>query len=160
MPWLNFQNDDVQQNIIFQQENSPSHTSRFTKGWLSGVGIKGQVLMDWPPQSPDLNLIENLWSIIKRKVYEKGRQFGNKKELWGRILEVSSQTLTEVVKKLTSSVDERLVNLIQNGGKQININRIYSFSLIYSFILILFLTTTIYSTFRRLAYFLYNFVCF
>ena len=75
--------------------------------------------MDWPPQSPDLNSIENLWSIIKRKVYEKGRQFGNKKELWERILEVSSQISPEVVKKLTSSVDGRLVKLIQNGEKQI-----------------------------------------
>ena len=75
--------------------------------------------MDWPPQSPDLNPIENLWSIIKRKVYEKGRQFGKKKELWERILEVSSQIAPEVVKKLTSSVDGRLVKLIQNSGKQI-----------------------------------------
>ena len=119
MPWLNSQNDDVKQNIIFQQDNAPSHVSCFTKGWLSSLGITGQRLMDWPPQSPDLNPIENLWSIIKRKVYEKGRQFGNKKELWERILEVSSQISPEVVKKLTSSVDGRLVKLIQNGGKQI-----------------------------------------
>ena len=32
MPWLNSQNDDVKQNIIFQQDNAPSHASRFTKG--------------------------------------------------------------------------------------------------------------------------------
>ena len=55
----------------------------------------------------------------KEKIYEKGRQFGNKKELWERILEVSSQISPEVVKKLTSLVDGRLVKLIQNGGKQI-----------------------------------------
>ena len=60
MPWLNSQNDDVKQSIIFQQDNAPSNASRFTKGWLSGVGITEQRLMDWPPQSPDLNPIENL----------------------------------------------------------------------------------------------------
>ena len=119
MPWVNSQNNDVKQNIIFQQDNAPSNASRFTKSWLSGVGTTGQRLMDWPSQSPDLNPIENLWSIIKTQVYEKGRQFGNKKELWERILKVSSQISPEVVKKLTSSVDERLVKLIQNGGKQI-----------------------------------------
>ena len=75
--------------------------------------------MDWPPQSSDLNPIENLWSIIKRKIYGKGRQFGNKREFWEKISEVSSQISPEVVKKLTFSVDGRLVKLIQNGGNRI-----------------------------------------
>lgn len=119
MPWLNSQDEAIKESIIFQQDNAPSHASRFTKGWLSGVGITGERLMDWPPQSPDLNPIENLWSIIKRKVYEKGRQFANKKDLWERIKEVCSQISPEVVKKLTSSVDGRVVKLIQSGGKRI-----------------------------------------
>lgn len=27
--------------------------------------------MEWPPYSPDLNPIENLWSIMKREIYHK-----------------------------------------------------------------------------------------
>ena len=54
--------------------------------------------MDWSPQSPDLNLIENLWSIIKMKVCEKGWQSANKKDLWERIKEACSQISPEVVK--------------------------------------------------------------
>ena len=61
--------------------------------------------MDWPPQSPDLNLIENLWSIIKRKVYENGHQFSSKKNPWERIKEVSSLISPKEVQNLTSSVD-------------------------------------------------------
>lgn len=26
--------------------------------------------MDWPPVSPDLNPIENLWALLKAKIYE------------------------------------------------------------------------------------------
>ena len=26
--------------------------------------------MEWPPFSPDLNPIENLWSVLKAKIYE------------------------------------------------------------------------------------------
>jgi transposase len=26
--------------------------------------------MDWPPYSPDLNLIKNLWAIIKAEIYQ------------------------------------------------------------------------------------------
>ena len=28
-------------------------------------------IIDLPPYSPDLNLIENIWTIIKRKIAEK-----------------------------------------------------------------------------------------
>ena len=27
--------------------------------------------MDWPPYSPDLNPIENLWSVLKQAIYER-----------------------------------------------------------------------------------------
>ena len=26
--------------------------------------------MEWPPHSPDLNPIENLWALLKAKIYE------------------------------------------------------------------------------------------
>ena len=53
--------------------------------WLLWAG-KGENLMVWPPSSPDLNPIENLWSIIKQKIYEGGRQFTSKQQLWEAIL--------------------------------------------------------------------------
>ncbi|CAJ0916266.1 unnamed protein product [Ranitomeya imitator] len=48
-------------------DNAPSHAA---KNPSSALGIKGDKLMVQPPSSPDLNPIENLWSIIKPKIYE------------------------------------------------------------------------------------------
>ena len=119
LPWMNSQCDDVKQSLIFQQDNAPSHASRYTKDWLADQGRTGDRIMNWPPQSPDLSPIENLWSIMKRKVYENGRQFVSKNDLWEAIKETSAQISPEVIKKLTSSVDETLVKVLKNEGKWI-----------------------------------------
>ncbi len=51
-------------DFIFQQDLAPAHTAKITKSWLNdhGVGV-----LDWPPNSPDLNPIEDIWGIVKRK---------------------------------------------------------------------------------------------
>ncbi len=51
-------------DFIFHQDLAPGHTAKSTKSWLNdhGVGV-----LDWPENSPDLN-IENLWGIVKRKM--------------------------------------------------------------------------------------------
>ena len=41
------------------------------------------VLSDWPPQSTDLNIVENLWQTLKRNVH---KQFPtNSVDLWSGI---------------------------------------------------------------------------
>ncbi len=55
-------------DFIFQQDLAPAHTAKSTKSWLNdhGVGV-----LDWPANSPDLNPIESLWGIFKRKMRNK-----------------------------------------------------------------------------------------
>ncbi len=52
-------------DFIFQQDLAPTYTA---KSWFNdhGVGV-----LDWPANSPDLNPIENLWGIVKRKMRNK-----------------------------------------------------------------------------------------
>ena len=75
--------------------------------------------MTWPANSPDLNPIENLWAILKRRIYANGRQFHTKNELWQAITDVSKNITDSEVENLIQSVDKRLFKVIRRQGKYI-----------------------------------------
>ncbi|CAG8594446.1 5966_t:CDS:2 [Racocetra fulgida] len=65
------QHDLEVNDIIFQHDGDSKHRATDTKNWLHYRNLK---TFDWPPYSPDLNIIENIWYIIKQrleKLYER-----------------------------------------------------------------------------------------
>ena len=53
---------------IFQHDNDPKHTAHIVKNYL----IKQQIeMLEWPPQSLDLNRIENFWAELNRKLNKR-----------------------------------------------------------------------------------------
>ena len=56
---------DNKEDVIFQQDNAPCHTAHKIRDFFNANNIK---TMNWPPNSPDLNCIENLWSWLDTKL--------------------------------------------------------------------------------------------
>ena len=55
-------------NYIFQHDNDPKHTAHIVKNYLRNQQIE---MLEWPPQSPDLNPVEYLWAELNRKLNKR-----------------------------------------------------------------------------------------
>ena len=56
--------------MTFQQDNAPPHRAKSTEKWMADNSIS---ILHWPPCSPDLSPIENLWGYVSQKVYKNGK---------------------------------------------------------------------------------------
>jgi transposase len=75
--------------LVLQQDNARPHVASATTLWMKRQGVK--VLEAWPPYSPDLNPIEEIWAWMKRKVREIGPS--NRSDLEAAIDEVWEELL-------------------------------------------------------------------
>ena len=83
---------------------APSHASLMAGVFLRIHDLAGKRLMNWPANSPDLNPIENLWAIVKANLYEGGKQYNNKNDLWDSIKTICSNIEPHTIKNLTKSM--------------------------------------------------------
>ena len=95
----------------FVQDNDPKHSSKLVKEWLL-YNVKST--LPHPPQSPDLNPIENLWDHLERKIREHTIQ--NQNQLKQVITEEWHKISPEVTQKLSSSMKRRLQSVIAAKG--------------------------------------------
>lgn len=71
--------------------------------------------MEWPPQSPDLNIIEAAWDLLDRKIREKGRPKSSN-NMWFLLNEAWSSITTQDIDKLLQSMKKRCEAVISAKG--------------------------------------------
>ena len=64
--WSTIQTYNVDPSrLVFQHDNDPKHTSKVVQEWLASQPFQ---LLQWSKQSPYLNPIEHLWTLLKQRL--------------------------------------------------------------------------------------------
>jgi transposase len=101
---------------VFQQDNDPTHKAapQVVKAYNKAHGSSISVLPKWPPNSPDLNPIENIWAYVQAQVEDTVcNSFQEFQEAVKHELRTVPQDLID---KLYGSMEDRLRLVISRGG--------------------------------------------
>ena len=102
--------------FTFQQDGAPAHTSKQAQDWCLQNPPNFINKDDWPGNSPDLNPMKNLFSILNEKVY-CDPELQTLDELKKRIRKAWRGITIDCLKSLLHSMPKCLESVIvKNGG--------------------------------------------
>lgn len=97
---------------ILQQDNAPIHRSAKVLDYLGEKYIN--YIDDWPAQSPDINIIENMWSLFKKRLSEY--RSASLDELWINCVDAWRSIPNSYVTNLYTSIPRRLKEIKKSNG--------------------------------------------
>lgn len=98
---------------ILQDDNATPHQSFRTSAWKTENIIN---TMDWPTQSPDLNIIENIWLSIKIELYKVENDINTRADLIVAVTKIWEELPQVYIKSLYSSIPRCLRHVILSKG--------------------------------------------
>ncbi|KAH6920360.1 hypothetical protein HPB50_028652 [Hyalomma asiaticum] len=98
-----------------QHDRSPVHTARLAEAALDSCGV---LRLPWPPSGADLNPIENVWGLLKRRLAAQSRRLPNADALWSAIQEAweALSREPETSRALYASMPRRIAEVIAAEG--------------------------------------------
>ena len=97
---------------VFMHDGALCHRSRSTLRYLDSQNIC--LMVDWPPFSPDLNIIENVWSILKAKVSK--HKCTTRDALWEALCKEWYAIPNDIIIGLYKTLPKRLKAVLMNKG--------------------------------------------
>lgn len=105
---------------MLQQDNDPAHSvaGATIAKWNKKRGHNVQLIAGWPPNSPDLNLIENFWNFIQMDVQKRALpSFEEYKKCVKAAILSKGLRMKKYLANLYASMPRRLAKVIELGGE-------------------------------------------
>ena len=93
-------------NRYFMQDNAPIHTARKVQDWFKEQRVW---CSDWPPYSPDLNPIENVWYALKALALKRHPEVMTNRSQSEEAITELEEALKETWEHLPESLFESLI---------------------------------------------------
>ncbi len=107
--------DDMgDEGMIFMQDNAPCHKAKSVMDFLAKNHIE---TLNWPPQSPDLNPIENIWSLVKRRRIKKYGRPKSQAELIDQVMDIWDNLEPDLLVNYAQSAKRRMSACLESQGK-------------------------------------------
>jgi len=100
-------------SLIFQQDGASSHTAKATRWYLASKHVKQ---LAWPAKSPDMSPIENLWSILKDRIWAREPIPHTLDQIYTAACEEWDNITDEDLDKLYNSMPRRIRALLAAKG--------------------------------------------
>ncbi|KAL1426731.1 hypothetical protein MTO96_018046 [Rhipicephalus appendiculatus] len=99
--------EQKKEDFILQQDRSPVHTSKLATAFLQQRGV---AVLEWSPQSVDMNIIENIWGNIKVALCSRSLHGLSSDNLWSAVQECweEARENTELRDALRTLYDKRV----------------------------------------------------
>ena len=110
---ISFQLGNPSTDWIYMDDNAPPHRSSMVKEFKKNTDLR---TIDWPAMSPDLNPIENVWSILKRNIRKKMKPNDNMEKLELLLRKEWNDLKQSTIDNLIICMPTRIRMVIENCG--------------------------------------------
>ena len=98
---------------IFQHDNDPKHRAKSIQDWIANQHFE---VLEWPPQSPDLNPIEHIWCHLKRRLNSYDSAPKGILALWERVETEWNKIGSDLCVYLIESMHRRVEAVLRAKG--------------------------------------------
>ena len=99
----------------FMQDGAPCHLASDSLTWINN---RAKILPGWPPNSPNLNAIETVWAVVKRRI--KSRDVHDLDRLDQTVMQTWEELGMNTINILVSDFRRRLKLVIDADGNSIS----------------------------------------